>query len=96
MKTTIAQLRAAVVRAGGTLEEDTTSHCARCFQAVAPKGCLWLCDGIRCLRIDWPLGGLPWTEEGRREALQDVTQRVACGHRPMTAEERYDYEEDES
>lgn len=91
---TIAQIKALVEKAGGTLEEDAGTHDARILQAVAPEGKVWAGSDVQCMLIQWPVGGLPWTKSGRQEAFDDVAERVSFGLRDMTPEEIEEHAED--
>jgi hypothetical protein len=89
------KLSAAVEKVGGTLEEDTGFRTIRVFQCCAPFGRVWR-NGTKHVRVEidsvlTDRGGA-FNADGVVFALGEIS----CGHDAMTAQERFDCDEEGS
>ena len=75
---TVAEVRRAIAKAGGTMEEDTGLRDMRTLQACAPDGKLWA-EGLHCIRIDWATGNTPHAAAHRADTFRDLKERLADG-----------------
>ncbi len=95
MKASIPNLKRIVEAAGGTLEEDHGSLDTRTFQAVAPDGKRWRCQGTILLCILWAKrGSLESSRNFNLDAFRDTQQRLAHGLEPIPADEAEQYATD--
>jgi hypothetical protein len=93
---TISQLRAAVLKAGGTLEEDTGYRDMRVLQLVAPKGKLWSGADVQSYPVHWAKGNSTHAVEyNERNAFADAMDTINHGLRDMTEDEKPLYDEGE-
>lgn len=75
---TVAEVRRAIEKAGGTMEEDEGLRDMRTLQACAPDGKVWA-EGVHCMRIDWATGNTPHAAAHRADTLRDLKERLADG-----------------
>ena len=78
---TIADLRRAAARVGGTVEDHCSERRAE-YQVLAPDGMLWGTTGdIHALVLGWwanERGGPEWPKE-KQEAIADAIERIGEG-----------------
>lgn len=79
MKLTIKDVRRAIEKAGGTMEEDEGYRDMRILQAVAPRGRLWACDSIYALMVPWAVGNSPQAAAHRADTFRDLGERLSFG-----------------
>lgn len=79
MKLTVKDVRRAIEKAGGTMEEDEGYRDMRTLQAVAPDGKLWACGSLHCLRIEWATGRTAQAQAYNGHEYRDLEERLACG-----------------
>jgi len=68
----------------GVVVEDDSAGRWMVKQIVAPAGQVWEDGGCGCMRVEWVRGD----SAHRAAAITDANNRIACGLRPMTDEER--------
>ncbi len=79
---------------GATLEEDSGWRDMRVFQIIAPKGQRWISDSVVSIKIEWAKGHSESDRKYNESEFALASERVACGFKPIPAEDLYLYAED--
>jgi hypothetical protein len=91
---TLNDIKRAVAKVGGTVEEDCGYRDMRVFQLVAPAGKLWAGTDCQCEPIQWACGSAPHAVKYNEAVFADILDTLSHGLRAMTEEEAYEYAED--
>ena len=78
---------------GAIVEEDTGLRGMRVFQVVAPYGTVWS-DGVKNIRCDVDSSREKQSQTYNRREVAYARSRIERGVQPMTAQERFEFDEE--
>jgi hypothetical protein len=91
---TLNDIKRAVAKVGGTVEEDEGYRDMRVLQLIAPAGKLWAGTDCQCEPVHWACGSAPHAVKYNEKTFADILDTLSHGAREMTPEEAEEHAED--